>query len=284
MRALAALVVVVTGCNDRCFIDGLNCDDTVPDAFGLSAGRAHSCATTPRGVICWGDVDPPLGIPDYIRSAGDVVCGYSRGSESIRCSGPEPVGALFGPGGGRYLGMAISETHGCAVTTAFNGFGELECWGDAPAPYSFVFDGVVAGSGHTCGTSNGLVRCWGRDELGQSSAPGGGALRGLVAADGYTCALTPEGFATCWGQPPGMLPTTWNYLELAAANEFLCALRDDRTIVCRGDEQFGRTTPPAGTFTTITVGERHGCAIDERREIICWGADEAGQASPPTRT
>jgi len=72
---------------------------------------------------------------------------------------------------------------------------------------------LAAGSGHTCAvTSNGGVRCWGMNQLGQLgdgttndrwTPPMSDVLTGvkaIAAAAGSTCALMDAGGVRCWGE------------------------------------------------------------------------------------
>jgi hypothetical protein len=58
----------------------------------------------------------------------------------------------------------------------------------------------------------------------------------------------------------------------------------DGTAVCWGDDEYGQSTPPAGTFTQLSAGEYHTCGLASDGTAVCWGDDESGQSSPPAGT
>jgi len=60
-----------------------------------------------------------------------------------------------------------------------------------------------------------------------------------------------------------------------------CGVRGDGTLACWGDDRFGQSSPPAGTYSAVAAGggfdylylvERsQSCAIDAGGELVCWG-------------
>ena len=64
-----------------------------------------------------------------------------------------------------------------------------------------------------------------------------------------------------------------------------------------GDDKYGQSTPPGGTFAQISAGWRHTCGLRVPREdrvwtrgsaewgsVECWGDDKYGQSTPPGGT
>ncbi|MBA2565284.1 MAG: hypothetical protein H0V09_07650 [Gemmatimonadetes bacterium] len=137
---------------------------------------------------------PPVGL----AAVGEHTCGITRDGQAY-CWGFNEQGQLGNGGGGESLTpVRVSDNRG--------------------------FVSIAAGAFHTCGvTAGGEALCWGANDAGQlgtallnpsfatpvpvlgrlrfSSITAGGAskssLRGVRA---HTCALTPEGFAFCWGR------------------------------------------------------------------------------------
>ncbi len=135
------------------------------DVTAITAGGGHSCALASTGAVrCWGS--------NYFGELG-------AGTTTRRLTSA----AVSGLAGGVAAIAAGGEAHGCALTSAgavkcwgFNGYGQL---GDGtttdrhvPVDVSGLAAGVqmiaAGGYGHTCAlTSEGLVRCWGRNSSGQ---------------------------------------------------------------------------------------------------------------------
>ena len=42
-------------------------------------------------------------------------------------------------------------------------------------------------------------------------------------------------------------------------------------VICWGDNSYGQTDAPAGSFRAVTAGWAHSCALRESGEVACWG-------------
>ena len=190
---------------------------------------------------------------------------------------------------------------------------------NAQVPFSDAIQ-VATGSSHTCvlrGT--GTVQCWGGNDHGQlgdggdSSQALGVNVPGLVdvvaitAGDSHTCALTVTGAVNCWGfntfnqlgdgtsldrhEPTGVIGLESGVINIAAGSFHTCALLDDGTVRCWGNNGFGqlgdgsttsRATPAtvlgiaSGTIA-IATGYAHTCALDQTGDMQCWGGNFTGQ-------
>jgi alpha-tubulin suppressor-like RCC1 family protein len=181
---------------------------------------------------------------------------------------------------------------------------------------------IAFGHQHACALlDNGVVKCWGRNNGGQLGTSGGdkstpqtvnlGSGRtatSIYAGGHYTCAILDDASVKCWGlNDNGQLgigsstsststPTTISSLgtgrtavSLATSFKTVCALLDDGSVKCWGDDYYGQlgnggsnsdlTSPPASainlgtgrTAKAITGGEFHFCAILDDDSIKCWG-------------
>ena len=107
-----------------------------------------------------------------------------------------------------------------------------------PTPTTGSTTGFVAvdgGGTHSCGLrTDGTIECWGNNDYGQATPPGG-QFTAVTAASGHSCGLRTDGTIECWGD--------------------------------NGD---GQATPPGGQFTAVTASG-HSCGLRTDGTIECWG-------------
>ena len=337
--------------------------DPAPGASvrSVTAGTTYTCALLGDGEVkCWGGNDyGQLGQED----------GRTRGD------GPSEMGTDLLPvelGAGRSaVGLDAGNYHTCAVrddgsvvcwgSNSYGrlGVGDTEARGDDPAEMGDHLVPVDLGHGrtaidvalgnlHTCALlDDHTVKCWGDNSDGQlglgdtqarGDAPGelgdalpavdlgtGRTALALVAGEGRTCALLDDHTVKCWGDngsgalglgdtedrgdAPGevgdALPAVdlgagRTALALAAGWGFTCALLDDHSVKCWGNNQFGTlglgdtssrgnapgemgdALPPvdlgAGrAASAVTAGASHVCALLDDRSVKCWGSSTDGQ-------
>ncbi len=66
------------------------------------------------------------------------------------------------------------------------------------------------------------------------------------------------------------------------ANEYrTCALREDATLMCWGDVNYGDYEPPTGRYIAVSVGFDHACALRPGGQAVCWGNSSSTATSPP---
>jgi alpha-tubulin suppressor-like RCC1 family protein len=238
---------------------GTSCDDN--PILTLSAGGSHSCLLRRNGgVTCWGrNDDGQLGDGTLTpRSLGVRVAGVSDA-----------------------VALAAGERHTCAVR-----------------------------KGNT-------VVCWGADDTGQLG-DGGGAdqltpvpVAGVVnatavaAGAGFSCALLGDETAVCWGDdgdgelgngaiattplPPTPVLGLAGVRSLSAHWQHACAIHDDGTLVCWGNNASGQIgdgtlavrpqptlVPGLEKVTVVTTGLSHTCAVTNAG-LYCWGSNSLGQ-------
>ena len=196
--------------------------------------------------------------------------------------------------------MAAGWDHTCAVTTE----GGVKCWGwnyhgqlgdgtttnsAAPVDVTGLGSGVralAAGRSHTCAlTTEGGVKCWGRNSLGQlgngvwGSSPSSRSttpvdvvrLRsGVVAiAAGFrhTCALTTRGGVKCWGD------NSQGQLGVEKTSHFSTPNPTPLDVkgLTRG-------------VAAVTAGGFHTCALTTEGRVKCWGNNSRGQLGDDTTT
>lgn len=178
---------------------------------------------------------------------------------------------------------------------------------------------VAAGLRHTCAVvETGEVFCWGADDAGQLGDGGGPARATPVAVPGVTgaasvaagaafsCALLRDGTARCWGdntlgqlgdggaaaarRAPTPVFALAGLRALSAHGQHACAVRDDETLWCWGDNSQGQIgdgtfspapqpvrVQPLSAVTDVAAGLLHTCAATRAEGLFCWGNNNAGQ-------
>ena len=104
----------------------------------------------------------------------------------------------------------------------------------------------------------------------------------------HACALESDGQVVCWGAVgnPPLARFVGPYKAVAAGGLDDCAIRQNGTIHCL----WGFMTPPAGTFSQLSLGPNHGCAVRaDDQTVACWHGEwgkgeDFGQATPPAGT
>lgn len=180
--------------------------------------------------------------------------------------------------------LTTRDSHGCVLTQT----GGVRCWGDnssgqlgdgstqdrlTAVDVVGLGSGVQAvrtGRGHTCAlTTQGAVRCWGRNTFGQlgdgstsnrlTPTPVTGLNSGVVAislGDAHSCAITSAGAVQCWGH---------NFLGQLGNNS-----DSDRPIP-------GAVAGLTSGVQTISAGHHHTCAVLSTGGARCWGYNLGGQ-------
>lgn len=246
----------------------------IPGLSGVTAvgmGHWHACAILADATVhCWGN--------NFGGQLGD-------GTTAVH-DGPVAVAGLSGA-----IALAAGFGHTCALLADTS----VECWGinnagelgDGsttqrfhPVPVAGLsgVTALAAGSDTTCAIlADTTVRCWGLNQSGQ-------------VGDGTTTLmyLTPV-------VVPGLIGVT----AISARRGHVCALLQDATVRCWGENYAGQLgdgtttdqlSPVAVTglsgVTAVTAGESHTCALLEDATIRCWGSDASGALGDgaPTQT
>jgi len=334
-------------------------DDVV--THQIATGSRHSCAILKveydYEIHCWGDSS------DYQVSQDRDRLGFlTQGLAVIEPVSQKPISITTG------------GYHNCVILID----GTLWCWGkndqgqigdgrmvSQPGAIQTNFDRAVptlvnlgvgrtaiavsAGMHHTCAIlDDQSMKCWGeniRGEIGDGTTVDrwtpttvdlgiGRTARDVAAGGTFTCAILDDGSVKCWGQnyrgalgdgttTNRALPATINLgidrtaISITAGGSFACAILDDGTAKCWGDNskgQLGDGTicriyyPALGSdlsngcngaggkseptevqlgsnerITAISAGVSHTCATLYSGTIECWGNNENGQLGDGTR-
>jgi alpha-tubulin suppressor-like RCC1 family protein len=196
-----------------------------------------------------------------------------------------------------------------------------------------VFVEVAPASDHVCALSmDGKVYCWGENEDGQLGTgdkdprvdpvvvSGIADAKHVAAGNGYTgsgttCAILTDSTLWCWGlnrngqlgrgdmassgTPKVVLDSTMQPLEhvvqvsVSGNSEHVCAVRDDRTVWCWGNNlraQTGRDPAESAAVTfalqvpnltdvaQVSSGSGNTCAAKTDGTVWCWGSNDTSQS------
>ncbi|MEO8901282.1 MAG: hypothetical protein ABI488_06235 [Polyangiaceae bacterium] len=233
-------------------------------------------------------------------AAGDVSTG---GSVSAAGADDSPVGGAAGAAG--------------AVEPA----GDAGAAG-GPTQASLAVGPKLEMGNAVCGiTQSGAAYCWGYSANGETGVQGGtpnvpnpvqGGLTFSTISTyrGHTCALTPKGAAYCWGDgsfnalgdgltnghlvhAPVAVTGGLKFAAITAGDNFTCALTDDGTAYCFGDNRHGElglgaddstarvtaTKVPTLKWQSISAREKSICGISSAGAAYCWGANGGVQGA-----
>ncbi len=218
--------------------------------------------------------------------------------------------------------ISAGADQSCAVMNS----GKVQCWGKDPGNVPREMAGlsniqaVSIGGYHACAlTVDGEVQCWGQNSSGQLgdgttnsssspvTVPGLQQVQMVSAGLRHTCALTANGGVKCWGDnskgqlgdesttssssPVDVAGLASGVRAVSAGVFHTCALMNDNTVQCWGDNAYGQLGDGSTTASSHPVsvtglsGVReidthlayHACALTDAGVIKCWGANRFGQ-------
>ncbi len=66
-------------------------------------------------------------------------------------------------------------------------------------------------------------------------------------------------------------PTSSNGQRIAAGFDFTCAIREDASIECWGNDEHGNLNAPDGEYIHVDAAGNTACALDTDGKLACWG-------------
>ena len=122
-----------------------------------------------------------------------------------------------------------------------------------------------------------------------SSSAGGGSMAGSAPTSGGAGVSGQGGAATGGtdGGGAGGASDAWlgTFKQVDAGDDgFACGVRTDGTIACWGDNRYGQTNAPTGTFSEVSAGSSRACGVRTDGTIACWGSSSSGETNAPTGT
>lgn len=285
-------------------------------ARSVAVGSFQTCALLGDGSVeCWGTSESgALGI-DRTDTIGDAPSDMGDHLERVHLGG-QTVRSLVA--GTNLNDPQRPTTFFCALFDT----GAVQCWGENQSGQLGVGDTVDRGGGADASVS---LENEGFVDLGASHL-----VEAIAAGSDHACAIFDDGGVKCWGaNGKGQLGTgdainrgddrnTASHkmgsdlravplgngrtaVSIVAGRVHTCALLDDSTVKCWGDNEFGQLgngetqgrgangvselgdNLPAVNFgagrqaRALTAGTDHTCAILDNGAMKCWGKNDAGQ-------
>ena len=66
------------------------------------------------------------------------------------------------------------------------------------------------------------------------------------------------------------------YQSVFTGGHHSCGVRTDGTVTCWGDNRYGESDAPPGSFTSLSLGNDHSCGVRTDGTVTCWGGSRAG--------
>lgn len=260
-----------------------------PEPILVQAGMYFTCALLSDGQVkCWGDnASGQLGI-------GKTASPWNRVGDVPGEMPPASVDLGLTPGSGdpeKAVALAVGDYHACAIISS----GRVRCWGSDSCE--------ALGLGQTSDSPRDKIGDT-PGEIGQYRVDLGTDRQATSIAAGYkhTCAILDNGEVKCWGcngagqlgledtnhrgnwagemgdaLPSVKLGTARSALSLALGYDFTCALLDDRSVKCWGNNLAGqlgqgRAYEPLNT-TTRYIGDQPGEMGDALPRVKLFSSD-----------
>ena len=115
--------------------------------------------------------------------------------------------------------------------------------------------------------------CWGSDDAGQASAPGG-EFRSVGAGVNHSCGVRSDATVVCWGPDDHRAVThspSGEFIQISVGLYHSCGVRPAGLVYCWGFSNDGQAASPDGQFSAVAAGERHSCGLLLDGAIVCWG-------------
>jgi alpha-tubulin suppressor-like RCC1 family protein len=242
----------------------------------VGTGDSHTCAALPdKTVKCWGDNSyGQLGTDWTLPRAYSPITVAGITNATAVSGGAAHTCALLADSTASCWGSNVSGQLGNGSTT--DSFTPVKVSGLTNAIAITASRPRLDSYGHTCALiSDGTVKCWGRNIVGQL---------GNGTTTDSSVPVTVSGLS--------------NVIAIQAGGFHTCALLSDHTVQCWGDNALGQlgdiptltprttpfTVPGISTATALGLGGNFSCALLSNGSVQCWGDNSQGRLGNGTTT
>ena len=290
----------------------------------VSTGETHTCALDEeKELLCWGSntqlrLGHTAGVAYYPHR-------YTGNSEVY----DQPL-ATISAGGAHTCAIRMDASTWCWGLGNYGQIGDGIIYASGTTPKQVQFENnltaisISAGNSHTCAImSDDSMYCWGFNDRGQLGIgnntnqllptkvllPAGRTALAISLGYTQTCAILDDYSINCWGNngagqigdgttadrnsPSSVILSGINDpIQIAVGFESTCALFDDGSIQCWGNNNYGQLGIGSTTqsnspqtlnsishleATSIQVGTYFACALFHDGAPRCWGYGTSGQ-------
>jgi hypothetical protein len=127
-----------------------------------------------------------------------------------------------------------------------------------------------------------LVAASGLVLAGAARTDAAAALPQIEAQHLHTCAVLADSSAACWGNNDygQSSAPAGSFSQVSGGFWTSCGVRTDGSVTCWGWSQYGQNSPPAGQFTSVSIGYAHACALRLDQTVACWAGYGYGTGPP----
>lgn len=295
-------------------------------AVAIAAASGHGCVILDDGsVACWGT--------DSNGELGDDATLADQPTPVLAALPTGRTATAISTGPGHSCAILDDGSVSCWGSDGNGRLGDDPTLASRPTPVPVALPAgrtataISAGGDFTCAIlDDGTARCWGRDNRGQLgddptlaskptpvpvALPAGRTAVAISAGLSHACALLDDGSVWCWGADdsgqvgddapttdrptpvPVVLPVGRTAAAIAAGGEHACAILDDASLTCWGDDAFGElgddapsadqptpvavALPPGRHAVAVTGSYDTTCAALDDGRVTCWGYDSSGE-------
>lgn len=259
------------------------------ETFEISTGHNHVCALTAIGAKCFGNAESVTTKPPVknLKNSRSLETGNRFSclitDEGIRCWGEIPnttktdilINNSTLP---KPKILSVGYEHACAVSSK----DRIKCWGrndngESSPPRLKRITELSLGMSNSCAIANGKVVCWGLTVAGSTDVPENLINpRNLTSGWWHHCVQTDEGIK-CWGSSykDYVAPDDPNIKEFTSGGFFNCAMLSEG-VKCWNEK--GKTSLVEGSVGAykLSVGSTIACAVTVNAGVICWKLSNKG--------